>query len=595
MWENYFASNIIDRGYEYYLDNKVKILSFFKGEVFAVVHGSDHYHVSIVLNGNEPISMECNCPYAGSGLNCKHMAAVLFEIADEEDLVTDEIYIDSNDKSEYENTLDTDNVLNSDTSEVTKEGIETLIGCSDLERVKDFLVEALLKDSALLARFKIALHVDASEDQIQAYKDEVDKYISTFCKSVRSGNAYRYNQGYGNNYYNSLRDLQSSLDLILQDGVDYLTEKKYYAQSLKLLFHILRKACDIPSGYDPVRIEITKKCINNFNFIADQSKDCMGLVLREIVQYVIDEPANLWNVTLYNYVLRDFKDSSFVPDKIKLVKHYLDKYAQSENGRHDHYVYESPHIGRMHGQRGETLVTDYINLLNEDKVANKEELKVTFKKYAYIKEVKEMYLQHCIDTREYREAAVILEDTIPNYYKSYKKANMSIKLKDIYKELDNRDMYLNELWLLATNYKIGDSDIYRELKEQYTEQDWKKERIVLYKLYSQRRMVHKFYANEKLDGLLLEYILDTGRDELLATYEGELAINYSREILNMYENILQNKVRSNANRKIYMNVVETLRHMKTFRGGEQKVLQIVDKWNYKYSNRPAMMEELRKL
>ena len=78
-WETYFQKRILDRGYDYYFDERVEDLRINSNRVKAVVQGTDFYHVEIKLNGNKIIGMSCDCPYALDGHNCKHMAAVLYE------------------------------------------------------------------------------------------------------------------------------------------------------------------------------------------------------------------------------------------------------------------------------------------------------------------------------------------------------------------------------------------------------------------------------------------------------------------------------------------------------------------------------------
>ena len=78
-WETYFQKRILDRGYDYYFDDRVEDLRINSNRIKAVVNGTDFYHVEIKLNGNQIIGMSCDCPYALDGHNCKHMAAVLYE------------------------------------------------------------------------------------------------------------------------------------------------------------------------------------------------------------------------------------------------------------------------------------------------------------------------------------------------------------------------------------------------------------------------------------------------------------------------------------------------------------------------------------
>ena len=78
FWKDLFKPWILDRGYEYYLADCVDNLRISKDSILADVIGSDTYSVEISLFQGLPAAMECTCPHAESGNNCKHMAAVLF-------------------------------------------------------------------------------------------------------------------------------------------------------------------------------------------------------------------------------------------------------------------------------------------------------------------------------------------------------------------------------------------------------------------------------------------------------------------------------------------------------------------------------------
>ena len=78
-WKHLFSDTIVGRGRLYYKQRVVQNLVKTEEEITASVVGTDNYSVSIKYENNAIISMKCNCPYAQSSENCKHMAAVLFE------------------------------------------------------------------------------------------------------------------------------------------------------------------------------------------------------------------------------------------------------------------------------------------------------------------------------------------------------------------------------------------------------------------------------------------------------------------------------------------------------------------------------------
>lgn len=79
-WRDLFRPWILERGQEYYECGQVTELEDDGGLIRAEVSGSQAYHVEIRRSGKRVDWMSCDCPYADKDENCKHMAAVLFEL-----------------------------------------------------------------------------------------------------------------------------------------------------------------------------------------------------------------------------------------------------------------------------------------------------------------------------------------------------------------------------------------------------------------------------------------------------------------------------------------------------------------------------------
>lgn len=71
-WQDYFADVVLERGLEYYNEDRVKIISHSSSKVKAFVIGYQKYNVSINLETNE---CYCDCRYGGK---CKHLAATFY-------------------------------------------------------------------------------------------------------------------------------------------------------------------------------------------------------------------------------------------------------------------------------------------------------------------------------------------------------------------------------------------------------------------------------------------------------------------------------------------------------------------------------------
>lgn len=82
-FEQLFDDKILNRAYEYYMDGNVKDVIVTSDHIQASVYGSESYQVDITLENGVIQEMNCNCPYA-SNAHCKHEAAVLFEVTNNE-------------------------------------------------------------------------------------------------------------------------------------------------------------------------------------------------------------------------------------------------------------------------------------------------------------------------------------------------------------------------------------------------------------------------------------------------------------------------------------------------------------------------------
>ncbi len=84
-WEELFAPHILERGYNYYLEERVGNIVWKENNINALVSGTDEYHVIIQLTEDNSVIkyLNCDCPYAMDGNNCKHEAAVLYRLSEE--------------------------------------------------------------------------------------------------------------------------------------------------------------------------------------------------------------------------------------------------------------------------------------------------------------------------------------------------------------------------------------------------------------------------------------------------------------------------------------------------------------------------------
>ena len=81
-WESLFSENTLKSAKTYYNAGRVNIVSHNSYSVSGTVQGTDIYSVIITLKDTTIKGMHCSCPYARTGANCKHQAAMILALID---------------------------------------------------------------------------------------------------------------------------------------------------------------------------------------------------------------------------------------------------------------------------------------------------------------------------------------------------------------------------------------------------------------------------------------------------------------------------------------------------------------------------------
>ncbi|MDO4649889.1 MAG: SWIM zinc finger family protein [Eubacteriales bacterium] len=167
LWYRFFEPHILDRGEAYYQDGCVTSFKFTETGIDAQVEGEYLYHISIELDGGHVKDMSCDCPYARSGENCKHMAAVLFQY---EEMLAEEDF--SSDSEESDDTDDDDELYASDSDEVAE-----LVSRIPEEECRNILIDYVRQDVSLYHKLQIQYTDKLNKRQKRALKEEIDHIV----------------------------------------------------------------------------------------------------------------------------------------------------------------------------------------------------------------------------------------------------------------------------------------------------------------------------------------------------------------------------------------------------------------------------------
>lgn len=533
-WETYFQKRILDRGYDYYFDDRVEDLRINSNRIKAVVNGTDFYHVEIKLNGNKIIGMSCDCPYAQDEHNCKHMAAVLYEWQ----LRVTHPEIDS--------------------SQLVEDASE--------EDVRSFLIQVLDDNPNLVETFK---QYTQNEFSLTTMIDD----LKGVCDS--------YSDGYHYIDYEFSRDFCDNYEDAVDKWLDVLKKRDQYS----LAFRFLLKAYEVfykldieDNGGETVALSVI--IISQWANIIMCMDDLERLeAFVELGQYLNSMRDYYDSQKIIEIFFDCLSGKEFLKLKLDLVKKQLD-YIES----HDDIF--------NRGYAIEGFAKKYLELLKKNK-ASKKEISAVYKKYWEYIPIRMDCVYTCINNKEYDKALDYIDECIDFEYENQDRMKFNIKLKkDIYKKQGNIKAYREELKNLILFFNDTNLEDYVELRSLFSDKEWIKERDSIIEQLTPGRFLCEILETEQLYEQLLDVLLRSDDKYLLHQYTDLLSEKYPERLLQIYRENVEKQAESTGSRKHYYQIVEELRIMKSITGGDKIVDEIIKKWKVQYKNRSAMLDEL---
>ena len=556
-WRDYFQDYILDRGYEYYESGKVSDVQITEGCISAVVRGSEKYHVQIDLDGDEiDPDMYCSCPYAEGGHNCKHMAAVLYEVEDR--LWPDEdIQID-------------DDIPSQSTDKTAKPSPSDLVWQADENTVRRFLAAVLNSNEKLALQFEAQLKPAVSAEDIARYEKMLDRTLA------------QYGDRYGFIDWQEADAFCDEIAEFLSTHVSTLMDHNAYAAAFELSGYAFIKAAEC-------EMDDSSGCLGDLSeTISTIWEDLYNTCDEETRWYMFNWCENHLDGSVIDYMEENieafyqncFDEPKFLARKLSFVDKELTRYDSVDKTASD---YKLSHLVIYRLELMQNLNLDKATL---NAFAERYWKFPEIRKWAAAEREKEGNIEDAI--RIY-EQGLDLDRDLRGLVRDY-----AIKLKELYLASGRDDDYLSILWDLELKYQPGNLDIYRELKSRYALEAWVMQRERIYDSlpsYSKAAL----FLEEGLYDRLLTCCLSSPGITGLREYKNELLKRYPAEVLDRYVNTVEGMAKNTGTRRHYQELVALLREIRKMPGGKEQVVNITGKWREKYRSRPAMMDELKKL
>ena len=548
-WQSFFREQILDRGYDYYCASAVNDLKREKDTLTAKVNGTDDYNVEITFHGDVISGMHCSCPYAEDGNYCKHMAATLFE--------WDSAYAGKNDNQKEEEGMDS---------------ATGLVSAADNETVREFLIQILENDKKLLLRFKNFSVKDISQEDMQSYKEQIDRVV----------------RGYqGRNHfidYQTAHDFIRAVEEFLYDDVQIMLGDQCYLEAFELTCYIFTTVGNVDiDDSDGGTGMLAEHCYEIWQKILEAANESTKRTIFEwFTNHLDGSVIDYMEDYIERIIMEEFDEKEYLVAKLE----FTDKKVEEAEKKADSWSvnYKTGHWVMNHIAVMESCGYGWDDV---EKYCMEH-----WKPFA----VRGYYIDQCLKHKDYDRAIAVLKESIQiDAGDRGRIADYSVKLKELYQLCGMQEKYLEQLWQLVTKDDAGSLETFRELKGNYSEIEWTEKREQLFAALPSYAKVDRLYKEEKLYDRLLEYVLRSSGLLALREYRSDLENAYPLEVLEKYRNEVEIMARHVSNRSTYKELVTILRSMKKITGGDKIVDEIALHWKMAYSNRRAMMEELRAL
>ena len=571
-WRHLFAPHILDRGFGYYISDAVEDMEISDEKISAKVEGTETYEVEIDLEDGEIADMYCSCPYAADGSNCKHMAAVLYEWEKEGESPAERAGGGASNGDRAEENILFAEVYTAKGQKQKEEAVYKLVENADISVVRSFLTSALMEDRQRLLRFYTIVQGEASQEDVQRYMEQVDNIVMRYYGRERFIDYYKAS------------DFIGELDDVLSEDVRRMLDNGEYGNAFMLMNHIFVLLGEVDmddsdGGTAMLAEEIYQLWLELLEKTDAQEK-------REMFQWFTSHLDGSIIDYLEEYVeqiiMEEFREEEYAPEKFAFIEGKIREAERQKDGWSGQYTY-----GKW--------ALYYLNLL-EQQGGNREKILEFCRAHWENSSVRRYYIDKCMKEKNYDLALKALEESmvLDREYRGLL-ADYVNKKKDIYLRLGDQEAYKKQLWEQALSYEAGNLEVYRELKSQYTQEEWKEKREELFAGLPEYAHMEPLYKEEELYDRLLAAVTNSSGIYRLLEYEDVLKKDYPKEILDKYRMELEKMAYHTSNRKTYREMAGLLRRMKKIEGGPATVSEIVQDWKSRYKNRPAMMEEIRKI
>ncbi|MBR1573080.1 MAG: SWIM zinc finger family protein [Lachnospiraceae bacterium] len=558
-WMNLFENHILKRGMMYCEDGKVIDFEVLENRIEAEVAGSDYYHVSIDLDGEDIIDMTCDCPYAAKGYNCKHMAAVLCEY---------EGYLAGN-EDEEENAISPMYTL--------RQEVEALVDKIPEQDAKELLVHFLINDDGLKNRLQLKYDFKMTAQLMAELKKEIKSIL------------YQYSGRGGFIDWNNAYSFCCDLGRFLDDKIPFLMEHGCYLQAFELVnivfYEVANADMDDSDGGSGM---VAQTCYDYWKSLTLNAPEEEALAIKK--WFLVNKETDYVVDYMQEYIDEFYEQFFLSEDEIKERMEILDDIIQEHKMQNDAGAIYSVRYGY---QDVVLLRLEYMRQLH----LSDEEILEFRTQHRHFSSVRELELEEALEANNKPLALQILEESKRLDKDCAKKVKRySEQLISLYEELRDEDKYTKELIFQLLHCYQTDLTYYNKLKKCIgSKTEWNKFIDSILEASNNIYFICDILAQENKYEKLMKIVEEKNNVALLDEYEKQMRKEFPERVIRVYANYIIHEMERASSRGRYRELVQYLRKLAKCENGKSEADRIVQKWRVEYKRRTALMDELRKV
>ena len=557
QFEQVIDEKILQRGLTYFKKGHVHELEEVSPNTYeAIVEGTEDYTVRLTVENKVVTDYSCDCPY-DLGPVCKHVAAVIFSLQEEELGLTKKAA--KSKKSAGSGTKKSKSVATQ---------IDELMDKASVEELKE-LIRTEAKKNALF-RNHVLSHLEHYNENIS--KDLYQKQLKAMIRSATDR--------YGLIDWNKARALGRAVYELL-DSAKKQIDHGSFEKAAMVCFAVMEEMLEALNGADDSNGDIGGCIDEATNLLDEMAARCESKTVRkQIFDFCADEfeKGRFAGWDWHEGLLSSAANLAETDADFDRVLALAEKKQQSDwaNERIQMIKY-----GLLVKKKGQDIADKFL----EQNMDNSR--------------FREMAIERALEQKNYAKAVKLAQDGVKTDMKDkpgLAKEWYDWLLKIAQEQNDTPKILEYARYLLIDNFR-NEQDYYQILKEHVKPEEWDAfVNAIVHEIKAKRRwydtgLVATIYIREEKWDKLWEMVKENPDLSFIERYETYLSKCFSDELVDLYAGQILDYLNHNMGRDHYQTACRYIRRMIKL-GRKAKADKLIAQLRTLYAKRPALMQEL---